>query len=268
MSAHQITKIMGGTWYGRYGMARCPCHPDKHPSLQISDDHTKRDGIALHCHAGCDWKLIKDELNRRGLLNGSAPNIPIRQQRHDDSEAQRIEYALTLWDEASSLPKTRGWRYFIEQRGLDLSKLGRLDHVLRWHAHVSAVIALMTDAKTNKPTGIHRIILKPDGTKLGRRMLGKAGVIRLSPDEDVTQGLGITEGIENGLAVLVGGWAPVWAAASAWGVSSFPVLDGIESLTIFADPDDVGAHAADECAERWIDAGREARIFPTKDCTS
>ena len=38
-------------------------------------------------------------------------------------------------------------------------------------------------------------------------MLGKAGVVRLSSDEDVLEGLGICEGIEDGLAILVSGWA-------------------------------------------------------------
>jgi hypothetical protein len=235
--ARLITVTMGGTWHGHYGMIKCPCHPDNNPSLQINDDHTKSHGLAVHCHAGCPWEDIKDELCRRGLLNGEAkqPRKAPQQQRHDDSEAHRVEYALTLWAETVSLPDTRGWRYFTEQRGLDLTRLGNFDHVLRWHRQIGAVVALMTDPVINKPTGIHRTILNPDGTKRERKMLGKAGVIRLSPDEDVLEGLGLTEGIEDGLAALLWGFAPVWAAASAWGISSFPVLSGIESLTIFAD---------------------------------
>jgi phage/plasmid primase-like uncharacterized protein len=42
----------------------------------------------------------------------------------------------------------------------------------------------------------------------------------------------------------------------------FPVLGGIECLTIFADNDKsgTGLAAAEECAERWHRAGREALI--------
>jgi hypothetical protein len=36
-------------------------------------------------------------------------------------------------------------------------------------------------------------------------MLGRAGVIRLSRDDAVMGGLGITEGVEDGLA----GWSPI-----------------------------------------------------------
>ena len=94
-------------------------------------------------------------------------------------------------------------------------------------------------------------------------MAGAAGVIRLSADDEVEIGLGLTEGIETGLALLtLAGWRPIWAAASAGAMAKFPVLVGIESLTLFCDRDDKGAglDAARECAARWRDAKRETRI--------
>ena len=52
-----------------YGMARCICHDDgTSPALKISDDPRKSDGIDLHCFAGCDWRVIKAEMVKRGLL--------------------------------------------------------------------------------------------------------------------------------------------------------------------------------------------------------
>jgi hypothetical protein len=93
-------------------------------------------------------------------------------------------------------------------------------------------------------------------------MLGRKGVIRLSPDDAVTVGVGIVEGIEDGLAVLLSDWAPVWCAADAGALGKFRVLTGIEALTIFSDADTAGERAAHECAARWMDAGIEARISP------
>ncbi len=84
----------------------------------------------------------------------------------------------------------------------------------------------MTDPLTGEPTGVHRTFHPKDATKIERKMLGRQGVIRLSPDEEVTLGLGITEGIEDGLAVLLSGWAPVWASSSAGAIERFPVLGG------------------------------------------
>lgn len=142
-----------------------------------------------------------------------------------------------------------------------------------------AMVALMTDPVTNEPLGVHRTFLMPDGTKARnpanlhqpvKAMLGPAGIIRLAPDEEVTLGLGIAEGIETSLSIMQhAGWAPVWAAGSAGAIAKFPVLDGIECLTIFADADDRGASlkAAHECAERWSEGGREARVLAPKQGT-
>ncbi|MDE3037095.1 MAG: toprim domain-containing protein [Pseudomonadota bacterium] len=73
-------------------------------------------------------------------------------------------------------------------------------------------------------------------------------------------GLGIAEGIEDALTVMASGWRPVWAAVDAGNIASFPVLPGIECLTIFADHDKAGLEAARRCAERWQAAGRDVRI--------
>lgn len=93
-------------------------------------------------------------------------------------------------------------------------------------------------------------------------MLGRQGVIRLSDDVDITAGLGIVEGIEDGLAVLLGGWRPVWVTTSAGAVARFPVIDGIEALTVFADRDSAGLEAARTCVGRWLREGREAVCSP------
>jgi hypothetical protein len=41
-------------------------------------------------------------------------------------------------------------------------------------------------------------------------------------------------------------------------------LPGIESLTIFADNDDVVKTAAEVCAERWTQEGREVFVLPPR----
>ena len=54
--------------------------------------------------------------------------------------------------------------------------------------------------------------------------------------------------------MLLSGWAPVWAASSAGAISKFPVLSGVECLTIFADCEEVGMNAAD-CLCRPLGGG-------------
>jgi phage/plasmid primase-like uncharacterized protein len=150
------------------------------------------------------------------------------------------------------------------------------DGHLRYHAELKhppsgavapAMVALVTDAVTGEEITLHRTWIRGDGTKAPldppRMLLGghrkAGGVIRLWPDEAVTTALGIAEGIETALS-LAHAFRPVWACIDAGNLAAFPMLDGIESLTIAADNDAAGIAAAEACAARWTAAGREVRI--------
>lgn len=122
--------------------------------------------------------------------------------------------------------------------------------------------ALFRDIRTNEPCGIHRTFLDRAGRKLDRKMLGPArdAAIKLDTDENVTLGLHVGEGIETCLAARLAGFRPVWALGSANAIATFPVLAGIEAITVLGEVNDGGANhrAAQACAARWIVARREA----------
>jgi len=264
VTALSITKALAGQWQGHYGVVRCPVHGDRHPSLKVRDDPRKADGIDVHCFAGCNWKHVKAALVHLGLIDANGIFGPIKVVHVGDdaeNEAKRQALALGIWAMSAPIPGTLGAIYFKQARKLDLTPLGDLHHALRWNQNLGAVIALMTDPITGGPSGIHRTYLNADGTKRDRRMLGRQGVVRLSPDEDVTYGLGIAEGVEDALAILLDHWKPVWAATSAGAIGRFPILNGVETLNIFADNDTAGLRAAELCADRWIAATAEALII-------
>jgi hypothetical protein len=200
----------------------------------------------------------------REYLGGHTPSVPVKAaptkaaSKTADPEANTA-IALRKWREAQPIIGTLAEIYFAVVRGLDVARLD-VAHALRWHARAQAVIGLMTDAVTGEAIGIHRTFLNPDGSKRERKMLGRQGVIRLSADDSVTTSLGITEGVEDGLAVLLSGWQPVWAATSSGAITRFPVLPAIETLTVFGDADDAGLPAAEACRARWREAGREVAI--------
>jgi len=88
----------------------------------------------------------------------------------------------------------------------------------------------------------------------------KAGAVcRLWPDEAITHGLAIAEGIETALAGAHA-FGLAWAAIDAGNLAQFPVLPAIECLSIFTDHDDAGIKAARQCATTWTKAGREVRL--------
>jgi hypothetical protein len=62
-------------------------------------------------------------------------------------------------------------------------------------------------------------------------------------------------------------FCPAWALGDAGGLRTFPVLSGIESLTIIVDHDAAGGgqRAALECSTRWTDAGCDVfRVIPDR----
>jgi hypothetical protein len=176
--------------------------------------------------------------------------------------------ALKLWDEAGPLAGTSADRYLIETRKLVLPQ-DISPRALRFHpacpfgeaVRHPCLLALCRDIVTDAPRAIMRTALTPDARKFGRKALGPVGgaAIKLSDDPDVTMGLVIGEGLETTLAAMVFGFAPAWALGSAAGISKFPVLSGIEALTVLAETDDGGANerAIGECFSRWTAAGRQ-----------
>jgi hypothetical protein len=81
--------------------------------------------------------------------------------------------------------------------------------------------------------------------------------IKLNADDEVTMGLVIGEGIETCLAAHQLGFRPVWALGSAGAIAGFPVLSGIEALSLLEEMDEANRRATQACAGRWFEQGRE-----------
>jgi putative DNA primase/helicase len=200
------------------------------------------------------------------LKQGTAPARPIVVKH-----ATLSEYGVKLFADSVPLAGTIGEIYLRDVRKCPLPPA---DGDLRFHPalkHPSgyvgpALVARVTDALTNVPMSLHRTWILPDrkADVDPPRLLLKdhrkaGGVIRLWPDEAVTTNLGIAEGVESSLS-LAHAFKPAWAAIDAGNLGAFPVLAGVESLTIAADHDPTGMNAAEACASRWTEAGREVRL--------
>jgi putative DNA primase/helicase len=217
----------------------------------------------------CDWSggaSLRSSRRINGNSVRSRVRVPITAQRN--SEVRNRHRALAIWNEARNPRGTIVEHYLTAVRGL------RLPHeiagdVIRFHptlffegARVPGMVALFRDIATDEPCGIHRVFLDSEGRKLKRMMLGRArgAAIKLDADENVTLGLTIGEGIETCIAARLAGFRPVWALGSADAIGGFPVLSGIEAITMLGETDDGGKNYENTqaCVERWIGAGREA----------
>lgn len=231
-------------------------------------------GLVAHARRSSMREAWAWASNFIGASAGSAEVPPQRRKALEPSTptaaSGTTDLARRIWAEAVTPRGTLVERY-LAHRGLELAAYAPL----RFHPacprgaeRLPAMVALMTDPCTAEPVGVHRTFLAVDGAGKAqgnaKQMAGRVGVVRLSPDAEVTQGLGLAEGIETALAVTQRlGWTPVWAATSAGAIARFPVLAGIEELTVWADADDrgVGLAGAVTCAERWAEMARLATII-------
>jgi hypothetical protein len=130
--------------------------------------------------------------------------------------------ALEIWNEARDPRGTIVERYLAERPGGLRLPDEIAGDVIRFHPallfedeRVPGMVALFRDIRTDDPCGIHRTFLDNEGRKLGRKMMGRArgAAIKFDADEDVTLGLHISEGVENGLTAWL--WAFVRCGRSA-----------------------------------------------------
>jgi putative DNA primase/helicase len=261
---------------GDYRIA-CP-HCSRSPRDDRLGVEVFNDGSARwHCF-GCDWRGgIPPE--RWGiparLLGGSRP---ARQERPE--RKQRTSLAakgLEIWKACKPIEPGTVAATYLETRRCSLP---HEDGDLRWHPSLKhwpsgyvgpVLVGLATNTITAEPVTLHFTWLAADGSgkaPIDRPRLylpghSSKGVIRLWPDEEVTLGLTIGEGIETCLTAAAAGLRPVWAAMDAGNLGAFPVLPGLEGLTILVDHDPpnrktgvrAGHAAAIDLIERYVGAG-------------
>lgn len=254
---------------GKSWTACCPVHDDRSPSLSIGYGEK---GILLNCLAGCPSDAIVTALGLSWadlFYDGAGHDkTPLNITRIDPPLVGLQPWAQSLWDESQPLSGVA--LDYLKSRQCVIPPQ---DGDLRWHSsarHSSgyagdALIALITHIKTAEPISLHRTWITSTGKAdvspsrmFAANHRAKDGVIRLFPDDWVTTGLGIAEGIETALS-LAHEHQPVWAAISATNMGRLPVLGGIECLTIAVDADDAGRKAADDLSRRYHDAGVKVR---------
>jgi phage/plasmid primase-like uncharacterized protein len=193
---------------------------------------------------------------------------PVRSQKPEPKRGHAPQSVTSMLREAQPLAGSMGAAYLLA-RGCAMPPN---DGDLQFHVGVRhesgyvgpALLAKITDAITNEGMGVHRTWVTHTGKadlRKPKMVLGpkQGGVIRLWPDEAVTTGLAIAEGIETALTIAHE-YRPVWSLIDSGNMAAFPVLPGIEVLVIGADNDPAGLKGAKTCADRWAQAGVDVRI--------
>jgi putative DNA primase/helicase len=282
MDIRTAARALGGEVVGRGIVCPGPNHSRQDRSLSILFDASAPGGFTLYSHAGDDFGACRDYVRERLGLSaqvGPKPNEALSAQL-EPKPSDSTGLALRIWRDAREPAGTPVTRY-LARRGLETVQ--EVHDCLRFHPtcpfageRTPGMVALVRNVVTNQPQAIHRTALSHEGEKVevngkDRLALGsiRGGAVKLTADEEVTTCLGIGEGIETTLSLRrlpEFGASPVWSVLNAGGITSFPVLSGIECLWIAVDDDPAGRGASELCADRWRRAGRE--VFLVRSTTA
>lgn len=276
--ARALTLALRGKWYRRYGLACCPAHGNRRPSLTLADAPDGR--LLLSCKTGCSFLDVLTALRDGGLVNRhDRPQPPsasemARRKAEDEAEAvKRERQAVACWSEALPVHGTIAETY-LRGRGITCPLPDSLRfHPACWHASARRLPALVARVDGLPRLAVHRTYLRPDGAAKAevdppKAMLGAAlgGAVRVA---EAGGPLVVAEGIETALSLssgLLRGPATVWAALSASGMAGLRLPDGIpHKLTIAPDGDTAGRDAAHKLAERASALGWTVNLLPAPD---
>jgi hypothetical protein len=280
----QLVALIGGR-LGKHEVACSQCGPQRHAAANrrrrvLCIWHPEPCFVTYGC-ARCGIGGYAIDGGRERVSHAELEEMRRKAKRLDDEEAaKRLKLARWLWSNSRPIAGTIAEKRYLRERR-DIS--GTLPGTLRFKPatddHPPALIAAFGLPAEPEPgvltishtaiAGVHLTRLLPDGSDKRERedepakiMIGRSlgWPIVLAPVNDAG-GLGITEGIEDGLSVLVTGLG-IWAAGSA---SRLPALAArvpsyVNDITIFAHTDDDGMRHAVELKRRLHARGLSAAI--------
>ncbi len=261
--AQRITRALQGKWHGRYGLARCPAHGDRKPSLSLSDGAGGR--LLARCMTGCDFPSILDALRGLGIIEGHGtvpqtdPAELARYEAEQRREAEKRErQAQSVWAEALPVHGTIAEAYLRRARGITCTLPDSLRfHPACWHPSAQRLPAMIARIEGAERFAVHRTYLCPDGSgkaqaEPAKAMLGNTagGAVRLSAGAGPVV---VAEGIETALSLASGllrGPASIWAALSTSGMMGVNLHAERGQLIVASDGDDAGRKAGLSLANR------------------
>lgn len=265
-TARRICESRGGKWSGTKGMACCPAHDDRTPSLSVS---LGRQAILFHCFAGCDQQSVLSALAREGfespaLFSGSATtNEPESTSTRKPSAA-----ALRIWRDAQPLHASPAKAY-LESRGILAAS-----PALRFHLRtplgpkgrtrfLPAMIAAVS--LDEGPIAIHRTFLSTEASgkaafEKPKRALGALGEAAVRLFAPASGKLGLAEGVESAMSAYALTGIPVWATLGNERFGLVSVPESVTELHLFVDHDAGGELAASRGLAAYARDGRMIHV--------
>ncbi|MCC4253327.1 MAG: toprim domain-containing protein [Pseudomonadota bacterium] len=265
-TARRICESRGGKWSGTRGMACCPAHDDRTPSLGVS---LGRQAILFYCFAGCDQQSVLSALAREGFEAPALFSVSAATNEPESTNTRKPSAAaLRIWRDAQPLRASPAKAY-LEIRGILAAS-----SALRFHPRtplgpkgrarfLPAMIAAVS--LDEGPIAIHRTFLSTEASgkaafEKPKRALGALGESAVRLFAPVSGKLGLAEGIESAMSAYALTGIPVWATLGNERFGLVSVPESVAELHLFVDHDAGGELAASRGAAANAREGRTIHV--------
>ena len=262
-TASELIAALGGDKLT--GMCRCPAHPDKKPSLHVSDG---RRGVVFHCHTGCTQDQVVNRLKQRGLWTKPVYRKRVRldEPAANNGTDQIATDLLKAAEKSAEFPDAYFQERGIKRSPVALALVDRATMRSITGKLLPAIVAPVSNAD-GQNIAVHVTYLTADGKKIAvgangkaRRMYGRiSGGLVVLEDADPEKPFIIGEGIETAYSAMQITGFPGGAALSAGNLAKVHLPNAAEYI-IAADNDGPGRKAAAALAKRLRAEGKRLRI--------
>ena len=251
----------------------CPVHGDEKPSLSIMDstDSNGNPDIIVHCHTGCGFEAVKDELRASGYLPewepGNGQRKPLNGSRTTAGGGKKDNLPAFIWSKSKQDQEAAEViRKAFTFRGIDLEEIPPNMRLNEYEGKRSIVCAMQHPLETEAaeaPEAVHMTHLNEEGYKAGTQYHGpkKGRAVLLYNDENR---LVIGEGLETTLSATQATGYSGMVCGDAGNMASMTKLpERFREIFILVDSDTTftGQRAALEAAENIAEANSGASVF-------
>lgn len=281
MSLHRLVAALGGDLYAGGARANVPA-PGHSPADRSVSLRLVGDRVLIHGFGAADWRTVRDDLNRLGLVDRAGRLAPVAGGRAGNptppapgpDRAARIATAWRLWDAAARIaPASLSARHLAGRAiGLDPARLDALRH------HPAAPLSVYREGRAHRPamlaairtpagrlSAVELVYLAPGGRRDERLRLPRKTVGVLPPGAAVRLGLAsgalvVGEGVMSVLSACEALGRPGWALLSAQNLAAWTPPPEIDQVIIAADRGGPGEAAAAALHARLCARGLEVSI--------
>lgn len=268
-AAQEATQRLGGKWLGSYGLANCPAHNDKRPSLSIQPGHT---AVLFHCFAGCSQDAVLHAIRQRGIGGHGVARESTASTANPSGHGSRLRLALEIWDKARNIKGSPAEAY-LRKRCIHGNGHARFDPKSVTVEDVDGERKRLTFPSLVLPihdnqgfVGVQRVFLTEGGEKADlpspKKILGSIGGGSIRLGAKPSSIVRLAEGFEDAQsAIQLHGLTHCWAVCGIERYGRVDLPEACNHVVIYSQHGKEAAQAIEKARPHLIRGGRDLDII-------